>query len=207
MGEAKLNAAYAWGGPDLATRTVSDLLGLPVAHYVKVNLAGFRRLVDLIGGVPMYIEAPMRYVDPDDNLVIDLQPGHQVLDGDRAEQYVRFRSDAAGDDLSRIRRQQRSCGPQPGGPCSPRTCRACLRSCAPPASTWRPTCPSPNSSAWPRWPSTYQTGALVMETLPGYAAYVGPISYFLPDTEGIAAAAGILAGAADYGQAGRRAIK
>lgn len=187
VGEAKLNAAYAWGGPDLATRTVSDLLGLPVAHYVKVNLAGFRRLVDLIGGVPMYIEAPMRYVDPDDNLVIDLQPGHQVLDGDRAEQYVRFRSDAAGDDLSRIRRQQRflrAAARRALQPANLPRLPALLRTAGEHVETNLPLSEQLRLATVAI--HAYQTGALVMETLPGYAAYVGPISYFLPDAEGIA---------------------
>lgn len=186
VGEAKLNAAYAWGGPELAVRTVSDLLGLPVHYYVKVNLAGFRTLVDLIGGVPMYVEAPMHYVDPDDNLVIDLQPGHQVLDGRRAEQYVRFRSDAMGDDLSRIRRQQQFLRAaarralQPGNlprlPKLLRTARQHVETNVPLAEQFRLATTAIHS---------YQAGALITETLPGHAAYVGPISYFLPDFQQI----------------------
>ena len=186
VGEAKLNAAYAWGGPELAMRTVSDLLGLPVEYYVKVNLAGFRKLVDLIGGVPMHIEAPMRYVDPYENLAIDLQPGHQVLDGRRAEQYVRFRNDAAGDDLSRIRRQQqflqaaarRALQPAnlPRLPALLRTAAEHVETNLPPAEQFRLATAAIQA---------YHGGILDIETLPGYAAYVGPVSYFLPDYEEI----------------------
>ncbi|MBY6277039.1 LCP family protein [Symbiobacterium thermophilum] len=186
VGVAKLNAAYAWGGPELATRAVSELLGLPVEHYVKVNLAGFRRLVDLIGGVPMHIEAPMRYVDPDDGLVIDLRPGHQVLDGARAEQYVRFRNDAAGDDLSRIRRQQqflRAAARRALQPANLPKLPALLRTAARYVDTNLPLTEQIRLATIAI--RTYHEGTLVTETLPGYAAYVGPVSYFLPDTQEI----------------------
>lgn len=182
VGEAKLNAAYAYGGPELAKQTVSGLLGLPVDHYVKVNLEGFRALVDLIGGVPMHIDRPMRYEDPYDNLVIDLQPGDQVLDGRAAEQYVRFRNDEMGDDLSRIRRQQQFL-------------RAAARRALQPANL--PRLPSLLLTA-NRYVETdlsrmeqlrlakeafeaHQAGSLAVETLPGYGEYVGGISYFLHD--------------------------
>lgn len=182
VGEAKLNAAYAWGGPELATRTVSELLGLPVAYYVKVNLAGFRQLVDLIGGVPMYIEAPMRYVDPYDHLVIDLQPGHQVLDGARAEQYVRFRNDAIGDDLSRIRRQQqflRAAARRALHPANLPKLPLLVRTASRHVDTNLPLKEQLRLATIAI--QTYQDGTLVTEMLPGHAAYVGPVSYFLPD--------------------------
>lgn len=182
VGEAKLNAAYAYGGPELAKQTVSELLGLPVNHYVKVNLRGFRSLVDLIGGVPMHIDRPMRYEDPYDDLVINLQPGDQVLNGQQAEQYVRFRNDEIGDDLGRIRRQQEFL-------------RAAARRALQPVNL--PRLPSLIYTA-NRYVETdltrveqlrlareavqaQQSGSVVVDTLPGYGDYVNGISYFLPD--------------------------
>lgn len=101
----KANAAYAYGGADLAKETVATLTGLPIDYYVKLDLRGFRHLVDLMGGVAYTVEKRMYYVDPYDDLVINLQPGYQILDGDKAEQYVRFRYDPDGD-VSRVQRQQ-----------------------------------------------------------------------------------------------------
>ncbi|HYG59453.1 MAG TPA: LCP family protein [Symbiobacteriaceae bacterium] len=105
-GEGKINSAYTYGGPDLAKQVTSELVGVPVDHYVKVNLAGFRRLVDMMGGVQFDVPKAMRYSDPTDGLEIDLQPGLQVLNGDMAEQFIRYRYDDIGDDMGRIARQQ-----------------------------------------------------------------------------------------------------
>jgi polyisoprenyl-teichoic acid--peptidoglycan teichoic acid transferase len=105
-GPDKANSAYAYGGPALAKETVARLIGQPVDYYVKVNLLGFRHLVDLMGGIEYTVEKRMHYVDPYDDLVIDLKPGRQVLDGRKAEQYVRYRHDAIGDDVGRVERQQ-----------------------------------------------------------------------------------------------------
>lgn len=105
-GDAKINAAYVYGGPDLAKQAVSELLGVAVPYYVKVNTAGFRHIVDLLGGIPFDVPKRMYYRDDDQGLEIDLYPGEQILDGEKAEQFVRFRYDESGDDLSRIKRQQ-----------------------------------------------------------------------------------------------------
>lgn len=101
----KINAAHAYGGPALAMQTVEDFLGVPVHYYVRTSFDGLAKLVDLIGGVEYTVEKPMKYSDPAQSLFINLQPGKQVLDGDKAVQYVRYRSDA--DDITRIGRQQK----------------------------------------------------------------------------------------------------
>ncbi len=104
----KINHAYAYGGHELSRDTVEKLLGVPVDHYIMVDTKAFERIIDLIGGVDIDVEKRMYYEDPwDDNggLVIDLYPGEQHLDGERAIQYVRYR-DGEGD-IGRIARQQK----------------------------------------------------------------------------------------------------
>lgn len=101
----KINAAYAYGGHELTQRTVRDLLGLRIDHYVVIDFQGFKDLVDVIGGIDINVEKRMYYYDPYDNFKIDLQPGLQHMDGRTAIQYVRFR-DGEGD-IGRIRRQQK----------------------------------------------------------------------------------------------------
>ncbi|MCG0239280.1 MAG: LCP family protein [Firmicutes bacterium] len=109
-GTGKLNAAYALGGPDLALATVSDLVGVPVRHYVAVDMEGLRWAVDQLGGVEIDVDRRMYYEDPYQGLRIDLQPGKQRLSGDQALQFLRFRLSGDGqhdDDLTRVQRQQR----------------------------------------------------------------------------------------------------
>lgn len=107
----KLAHVHAYGevrgqGPELLTRTVSQYLGVPVRYYVEVDFEGFARIVDALGGVTIDVEKPMVYVDPYQNLRIHLQPGRQRLDGEKALQYVRYRSDGLGD-IGRIARTQK----------------------------------------------------------------------------------------------------
>jgi LCP family protein required for cell wall assembly len=104
----KINSATVHGGPELALAVVSDLLGVPLDYYVMTNFEGFRDIVDILGGVTIDVERRMYYRDPmaDPPLLIDLQPGEQRLDGDKALQYVRYRSDGLGD-ITRTQRQQK----------------------------------------------------------------------------------------------------
>ena len=104
-GHRKINAAYALGGPELARSSVQKLIGAPIDRVVAVDLDGFREAVDAIGGVKINVEKPMRYDDNWGDLHIDLKAGEQVLDGEHAMQYVRFRHDATSD-IGRSRRQQ-----------------------------------------------------------------------------------------------------
>lgn len=104
-GYDKITHAYAYGGHELSMKAVSQLFDLPINHYVVVNWDGFEQIVDAAGGVEIDVEKRMYYADPYQDLVIDLQPGLQVLDGDHALQYARFRSDAESD-WGRMRRQQ-----------------------------------------------------------------------------------------------------
>lgn len=96
-GYEKINSAHAYGGPRLATATVSQFLGIPVKYYVKINFDGFEQIVDTLGGVEIDVERRMKYDDYAQNLHINLYPGKQVLNGADALSYVRFRSDGLGD--------------------------------------------------------------------------------------------------------------
>jgi LCP family protein required for cell wall assembly len=101
-----VNAAYAWGGLNTAKQTVENLLSVPLDRVVLVRLEGFKRIVDLLGGVEIDIEKDMHYVDRKQRLYIHLKKGYRLLDGKKAMQYVRFRHDPLGD-LGRIQRQQK----------------------------------------------------------------------------------------------------
>jgi LCP family protein required for cell wall assembly len=104
-GDHKLNAAFSFGGADLARTTVQAALGIPVDYVVVVNSSGLARLVDALGGVTMTVPKTMDYDDSAQNLHIHLRPGEQRLAGEQAVGFVRFRSDRMGD-LGRVERQQ-----------------------------------------------------------------------------------------------------
>lgn len=102
----KINAAHVHGGPALAALGVEALLGVESDYYVKANIEGFVGMVDALGGVEIDVEKRMYYRDRRGGLLINLKKGRQLLDGDKAMQYVRFRHDAMGD-ITRIQRQQK----------------------------------------------------------------------------------------------------
>lgn len=105
-GFQKVNAAHALGGPELLMDTLEQNFGILVHHWVRTRFEGFIKLVDLVGGVELEVEKDMDYDDNWGNLHIHLKKGWQLLDGDKAHQYVRFRHDPEGD-LGRVRRQQK----------------------------------------------------------------------------------------------------
>lgn len=106
IGMAKINDANVEGGPALAARVVSKTLNdVPIDRYVRVTTDAFRELVDLVGGVEVFVPHQMKYTDLTQNLNIDLESGWQTLNGDQAEQFARFRKDQYGD-IGRVQRQQ-----------------------------------------------------------------------------------------------------
>lgn len=105
-GMTKINQANADGGAALAARVVSrNLNNVPVDRYIRVTTGAFRELVDLVGGVEVFVPQRMYYADTAQNLKIDLEQGWQTLNGDQAEQFARFRNDRNGD-IGRVQRQQ-----------------------------------------------------------------------------------------------------
>ncbi|AEE91656.1 Cell envelope-related transcriptional attenuator [Tepidanaerobacter acetatoxydans Re1] len=104
-GIQKINAATAFGGADLAVKTVKNFLGVPIHNYVVVKLSSFKNIVEALGGVDIDIKERMKYSDPAGGIYIDLYPGQQTLDGDKAEQFVRYRGYADAD-IGRVKAQQ-----------------------------------------------------------------------------------------------------
>jgi len=103
----KINHAHSYGGPKLAITTIEDFLDIEVDYYVKVDFAGVKEIVNAIGGVEIDVPVRMRYSDPvaKPPLRIDLQPGLQLLDGQKAHDFLRFRRYPDGD-VGRVKAQQ-----------------------------------------------------------------------------------------------------
>ncbi|EGO65603.1 LCP family protein [Acetonema longum] len=179
-GWQKIGQAYAHGGLDLAKKTVEDLLGIPLDYYLAVDMAGFSRVIDAVGGVDINVEKRMYYDAYDEGEVVNLQPGLQHLDGQSALQYIRFRQDEMGEQ-GRIERQQKFS-------------KALLEKMASPAVIPHiPTIISETSSAvttdlpagemlslGKMAGDAYQRG-LKTETVAGETIKIGPVDYWAPD--------------------------
>jgi len=90
-------------------KQVGYMLGAPIHYYAAVDLAGFRRMIDLVGGVT--VDNPRRIADGrydwlDGRRGFFLSAGKHKLDGDRALAYVRSRQGTGDSDFTRARRQQ-----------------------------------------------------------------------------------------------------
>ena len=109
----KITSALYIGGGELLVATVTSMFDVEINHYVELDLAGFKEIVDTLGGIPVWFNHPTR--DPGSGLNIS-EPGCHVLDGEQALQYVRSRRYTeqidgrwritGGDDFTRMERQQ-----------------------------------------------------------------------------------------------------
>lgn len=79
-GTQKINAAYAFGGPSLAVKTVSELAGVPINHYAEIDFDGFQAVVDALGGIE--VDVPMEIND--DMAGGHVDAGQQTLNGEQA---------------------------------------------------------------------------------------------------------------------------
>lgn len=104
----KINSFYARKKSDGIRQVIYNHMGIYPNYYVTLNFKAFRNIVDIIGGVEIDVPFDMRYSDPTQGLNINLKKGLQLLDGDKAEQFVRYRKGSGGDgsDESRQKRQE-----------------------------------------------------------------------------------------------------
>ena len=112
----KINSLYSNGDtPEKTLAAVNKLTGLDLKYYIIVDTEALQKLVDTIGGVEFDVPIDMDYDDYSQDLFIHLKAGVQTLNGDQAEQLVRFRhnndyssySYSYGDnDLGRMRTQR-----------------------------------------------------------------------------------------------------
>jgi len=113
-GSDKINSLYQ-RGPEYTLEKVNELTGLDIKYYMVIDNQALIELVDVIGGVEFYVPINMDYDDTSQDLHIHLKEGMQTLDGDKAEQLLRFRKNNnyttypesyGGDDYGRMRTQR-----------------------------------------------------------------------------------------------------
>lgn len=110
----KINTLYN-KSPDTLINKINSITGLDLKYYINVDTKGLRELVDSIGGIYYEVPIDMDYDDDTQDLYIHLKAGYQLLDGNKAEQLVRFRHNNDGtsypasygdNDLGRMRTQR-----------------------------------------------------------------------------------------------------
>lgn len=107
----KYNAIYSHhdkdeSGMDKLVSQVEKDFGVEIKNHFAVTTGGFRSLVDAVGGVEIDVPKDMNYDDPEQNLHIHLKKGKQLLDGKKAEQFVRYRKGWSQGDVGRLSAQQ-----------------------------------------------------------------------------------------------------
>ncbi len=113
--KSKINAAFAFGGPQLLVRTVEANTGLRIDHYAEIGLGGFANVVGDVGGVRMCLDQAVH----DDYAGINLPAGCQTLNGANALGYVRSRHAFATSDYARTEHQRQFIGALAGKVMSP----------------------------------------------------------------------------------------
>ncbi|MEW6638779.1 MAG: LCP family protein [Actinomycetota bacterium] len=178
VGEDKVNAAYANGGPELTVETLENLTGLPIENYVVVDFGGVEEIVDALGGITIDVEQPIAYGM--DGRYVSIPAGTQELNGIEALAYVRYRGDPSAD-IGRIGRQQRflralaaEATSLSNLPRLPATARA----------IWRNVETNMNPVEATVFAARMRlSGIGEAELYPGSPQYIGGISYWVPDRE------------------------
>jgi LCP family protein required for cell wall assembly len=104
VGEDKINAAFATGGPELTVETLENLTGLPIDNFVVVNFGGVKDIVDALGGITLEVDQPIQVGI--EGRSVSIPSGTRELDGLEALAYVRYRGGPTAD-IGRIGRQQK----------------------------------------------------------------------------------------------------
>lgn len=195
----KINGAYASGvgdkqfPPNLrALKTVEDLLDVTVHYTAVVDLDGFRRIIDGIGGVTVNIPVKMDYDDPTQDLHIHFEPGRQKLNGKQALEFVRWRGNNDGTgypdgDLGRIRTQQQFLGLVVDEMLKPANLFSLPNQMVTLSKHVRTTVESPRLLDLAKVAATVSRKDIEFATLPGTDAYLFDphenrrLSYYLPD--------------------------
>jgi LCP family protein required for cell wall assembly len=176
VGEDKINAAFATGGPELTVETLENLTGVPIDNYVVVNFGGVKDIVDAMGGITLEVDQPIQVGI--EGRSVSIPAGTRELDGLEALAYVRYRGGPTAD-IGRIGRQQKFL-------------RQLAREATSPANL--PRLPATARAVWSNIDTnmnpleaarfairTRLSGIEEAELYPGAPQYIGGISYWVPD--------------------------
>jgi polyisoprenyl-teichoic acid--peptidoglycan teichoic acid transferase len=178
VGQDKINAAFAIGGPELAVETLEGFTELPIGNYVVLDFGGVEEIVNALGGITVNVEEPIE--TEQDGAFFSIPAGTRELTGDEALAYVRYRGGPTAD-IGRVGRQQRFLAALAGEVASPgnlhrlpRTARAIRRNVETNMSSFE--------AARFAMRLAVLGGASNSELYPGAPQYINGVSYWVPDT-------------------------
>ncbi|MDO4203781.1 MAG: LCP family protein [Selenomonadaceae bacterium] len=100
-----IGSLYSSGGTKEIERAVREMLGITIHQYVSLDMETAAHAIDILGGIDLYVPEPMRYEDPEQELVIRLDRGYRHFDGQDTMRFLRYRGGELGD-IGRVERQQ-----------------------------------------------------------------------------------------------------
>ena len=178
VGQDKVNAAFAYGGPELTVRTLEDFTGLEIGDYAVLDFGGTEEIVDALGGITVEVEEPIE--TEQDGELFSIPAGTRELNGSEALAYVRYR-DAVTADIGRVARQQRFLLALAGEVSSPENLP---RLPATARAVWRNVETSMNPVEAARFAFRFALfGGGTAQVYPGTPQYIDGISYWVPDPE------------------------
>jgi polyisoprenyl-teichoic acid--peptidoglycan teichoic acid transferase len=178
VGEDKINAAFAAGGPDLTVETLENLTELPIDNHVVVHFDGVEDIVNSLGGITLEVEEPIEVGIG--GQPVSIPAGAQTLNGTEALAYVRYRGGPTAD-IGRIGRQQRFLQELAREATSP---AKLPRLPATALAVWRNIDTNMNPLQAARFAVQMRlAGSVEAEIYPGAPQYIGGISYWVPDRE------------------------
>lgn len=189
----KINEVHAYAGqevgPDCTVLQLEDLLGIQIDHYVKINTASFRELIDAVGGVDLEVPQNMykNALEPNGGgIMINLKAGYQTLDGAKAEQFVRFRDYVDGD-VGRVAAQQIFLEALVSKILNTQTLLNSINDLVNIAYTHIDTNLSISDALkYVNYITDLDMNNISTQTIPGVGQYVGGVSYYLHDSAGTA---------------------
>ncbi|MDF2789543.1 MAG: trascriptional regulator [Neobacillus sp.] len=98
--EDKINHAYAFGGVSMAVDTVESFLDIPIDYYVKINMEGFKDIIDTVGGINIENDLAFKIEG------FSFPAGKSHLNGEEALAFIRMRYDDPNGDFGRQERQR-----------------------------------------------------------------------------------------------------
>jgi len=186
--DGKINSAYARGKDikKLADK-VKDLTSLEADYYVIFDTKTVRKMVDAIGGIPMNVPIDMDYDDNEQGLHIKLKKGYQVLDGKKAEQFIRFRKNNDGSgyplgDVQRIKAQQDFIKAAVEQVLKPSTLLKLPELISLGLESVKTDMALTEMLSYIDDVKNFDMNNLRLETLPGEGQYIGPTSYYVHDS-------------------------
>jgi LCP family protein required for cell wall assembly len=170
-------------GALLAMDTVGKLLDIPIHYYFEMDFKGAEKIIDIMGGVKINVPINMKYDDPTQDLHIDIKAGEQILNGKNAVHFVRYRATYTNGDLGRINAQQQFAKALIKHMTSPKILPKAFSILDTASKYVKTNMEQSELASYALRLKDIDLENIKMYTIPGDAAYIDKISYYICDEE------------------------